>query len=99
MDAIDIPASEAVPLDSLSSGVHGMRILFVNVFAVETAGGWTLVDAGLAGSAGHIRRWAARHFGDAPPQGIVLTHGHFDHVGAIDALLATWDVPVFVHPD
>jgi glyoxylase-like metal-dependent hydrolase (beta-lactamase superfamily II) len=28
----------------------------------------------------------------------VLTHGHFDHVGALHALLEHWDVPVYAHP-
>jgi glyoxylase-like metal-dependent hydrolase (beta-lactamase superfamily II) len=61
--------------------------------------GWTLVDAGLRGSAGGIREWAREHCGDMPPSAIVLTHGHFDHVGALDGLLEHWDVPVYVHQD
>lgn len=32
------------------------------------------------------------------PQMILLTHGHWDHVGAIPALLAKWpDLPVYAH--
>jgi hypothetical protein len=27
----------------------------------------------------------------------MLTHGHFDHTGAIEDLLKTWDVPVYAH--
>jgi glyoxylase-like metal-dependent hydrolase (beta-lactamase superfamily II) len=27
----------------------------------------------------------------------VLTHGHFDHVGALEDLAETWDVPVYAH--
>jgi glyoxylase-like metal-dependent hydrolase (beta-lactamase superfamily II) len=43
---------------------------------------------------------AADRFGvDSRPAGIVLTHGHFDHVGALEALLAVWDVPVYAHTD
>lgn len=45
-----------------------------------------------------IRRAAREVVGsDAPPAAIVLTHGHFDHVGSLDALLQTWDVPVYAH--
>ncbi|MCX7846568.1 MAG: MBL fold metallo-hydrolase [bacterium] len=31
------------------------------------------------------------------PCGIALTHGHGDHIGAVAALRATWQVPLFVH--
>jgi len=97
MDKIEIPAEDTVPLDSIAAGVVGLRILFVNVFAVAGETGWTLIDAGLKGSAGRITRWAAEHFREAPPQAIVLTHAHFDHVGAIDDLLESWRVPVYAH--
>jgi glyoxylase-like metal-dependent hydrolase (beta-lactamase superfamily II) len=60
---------------------------------------WVLVDAGLPGSAGTIRRHAAEIFGsEARPAAIILTHGHFDHVGALLTLATEWDVPVYAHP-
>jgi glyoxylase-like metal-dependent hydrolase (beta-lactamase superfamily II) len=59
---------------------------------------WVLVDAGLAQGAAEILRVAAERFGvESRPTAIVLTHGHFDHVGALEALLAVWDVPVYAH--
>lgn len=99
MDKIEIPAEETVPLDAIATGVIGLRILFVNVFAVRGEAGWTLIDAGLNGSAGRIMRWARDHFGEMHPNAIVLTHAHFDHVGAIDTLLEAWNVPVYVHAE
>jgi glyoxylase-like metal-dependent hydrolase (beta-lactamase superfamily II) len=74
----------------------------VNVCFVGEAGapdrGWTLVDAGLPGSADRIRRAAAKLFGaESRPAAIVLTHGHFDHIGAIHTLVRDWDVPVYAH--
>ena len=32
------------------------------------------------------------------PRAILLTHGHFDHGGDVDRLLARWPVPVYCHP-
>ncbi|MBB6733686.1 MBL fold metallo-hydrolase [Cohnella zeiphila] len=77
---------------------HTVRIVNV-VFAGDPAtGDWVLVDAGLPNSAGMIVEAAERRFGTGrPPRGIVLTHGHFDHIGAIVDLIGYWGVPVLAH--
>ncbi|HET6785640.1 MAG TPA: MBL fold metallo-hydrolase, partial [Erysipelotrichaceae bacterium] len=31
--------------------------------------------------------------------GICLTHGHFDHIGAVDDLVDLYHCPVFIHND
>ncbi len=60
---------------------------------------WVLVDAGLSTYAGTIIEAADQRFGSlATPRCIVLTHGHFDHIGSLEALLERWDVPVYAHP-
>ncbi len=59
---------------------------------------WVLIDAGLPGTAGIIRKAAAARFGvGVKPKAIVLTHGHFDHVGALRDLAEGWDVPIYAH--
>src|SRR5690606_12734892 len=60
---------------------------------------WVLIDAGVVGSAAAIRRAAVARFGEhARPAAIVMTHGHFDHVGALRTLAEYWEVPIYSHP-
>ena len=79
------------------------RRLIVNVVyyggAGETGEGcWVLIDAGIPGSADAIAEAAASRFGNgARPTAIVMTHGHFDHVGALKELAELWDVPIYAH--
>ena len=86
--------------EPVAPGVARLGIVFVNVFALGEPGGpWLLVDAGLKGSAGYIRRVIERRFGDGSrPEAILLTHGHFDHVGSAPILAREWDVPLYAHP-
>ena len=57
-----------------------------------------LVDAGLPGRANQIIEAAEARFGaGAPPESIVLTHGHFDHAGSALRLAEYWDVPIYAH--
>lgn len=81
-----------------ADGVLRVRALMVNVFIVRTGGTWVLVDAGLRGFARTITEAAAAFTGSgAAPAAIILTHGHFDHIGSLEALLEQWDVPVYAH--
>lgn len=83
----------------IADGVLFLRTLMANLYLIKEGVSWVLVDAGLRGYADTIRSTAREFVGSiAPPVTIVLTHGHFDHVGSLPALLETWDVPVFAHP-
>ncbi len=77
------------------------RLTLVNVAFLGPAGapdrGWVLIDAGLPDSETEIQAAAVHRFGVSRPAAIVLTHGHFDHVGAAWALAERWDAPVYAH--
>ena len=100
LSSIPLPAHVTKDYDAVAPGVFGLRVVMVNVFAVAgPAGSWVLVDAGLYFAAKRIRRWAESHFGPGKkPTCIILTHGHFDHVGSLRELADEWDVPVYAHP-
>ena len=83
----------------IAEGVFCHRTLMVNVFVVRSGSSWVFVDAGLNGYAESIRSAARSSLGtDAPPSAIILTHGHFDHVGSLQQLLRSWSCAVHAHP-
>ena len=98
-----------IPMTSIESGVgkevatdlYCLTVQMVNVCFIgspESPNGWFLVDAGTPKSSDMILSEARKRFGDgAKPEAIILTHGHFDHVGTIFELLKEWDVPVYAH--
>lgn len=83
----------------ITDDVAGLTTLMVNVFFLGHANSddWVLVDCGIPPYAGKIIRTAGQRF-RGPPRAIVLTHGHFDHIGTVHTLLSHWpDVPVYAH--
>src|SRR5688572_8956338 len=85
---------------NVAPGVWGLKDVFVNLYMILNPfdGSWVLVDTGLKWSAPKIKKMAKQLFGGHPmPSSIVLTHGHFDHVGSLQKLLEEWNVPVYAH--
>lgn len=86
----------------IASDVAYRRLGIVNVVFFGAAGSgdrqWVLIDAGVVGTTGLISTAADERFGQmSRPAAIVMTHGHFDHVGALEELADRWDVPVYAH--
>ena len=83
---------------SVAAGVWRIKDIFVNMYIVSTERGWVLVYAGLKTSYPKIKSLVAKLFGEgARPDAIILTHAHFDHVGALKLLAEEGDVSVIAH--
>lgn len=102
-DRVITASKEAQLADNIfivAPGVWRMKDIFVNVFIIQNleSTNWILVDTGLKTSAPKIRNMVRTIFGsDARPSSIILTHGHFDHVGSVQELADDWGVPVYCH--
>lgn len=79
--------------------VWGIKDVMVNVYLIANPDkSWVLVDAGLKSTFARIKTAAAEIFGEGiPPVAVILTHGHFDHVGSLEAIIREWNVPVYTH--
>ncbi|GIO24065.1 MBL fold metallo-hydrolase [Oceanobacillus sp. J11TS1] len=97
-----------IPATSVNSG-YGVEVLpdiychtvqIVNICFVGNpeTNDFVLIDAGMPKSADKIIAVTEDRFGkNSRPKAIILTHGHFDHVGAAVDLVEHWKIPVYAH--
>lgn len=97
-----------IPATSIGTGVgvavvpdvfcHTIQIVNICLVGNPESGEFVLIDAGMPGSADDIMAATEERFGEGcRPKAILLTHGHFDHVGAIIELVKHWEIPVYAH--
>ena len=79
-------------------GVHRVEDAYTNWYLLEQDGRLTIVDTGVPsswGSLAGVLPQIGRTTGDV--EAVVLTHGHFDHLGFAERARRELGVPVFVH--
>ncbi len=97
-----------IPATSIKSGTgkevlpdlysHTVQIVNISLVGHPDTSDFVLIDAGMPQSANEIISVINERFGEGSrPKAIILTHGHFDHVGAIIELVQRWDVSVHAH--
>src|SRR5690625_2253304 len=96
-----------IPMTSVNSGtgkevkqdVYYYTDQIANIICIGNPDGkWFLVDAGLPNAAENIKSVVHDRFGkDSKLEAIILTHGHFDHVGGLADLIDEWNVSVYAH--
>lgn len=100
------PDEKIIPMTSVKSGkgltvlndLYQFTIQIVNIHCVGHKENFVLVDTGMPKMSKSLVNAIERNFGSGyQPKAIVLTHGHFDHVGSIIELLKKWDIPVYAH--
>ncbi len=86
----------------IAPGVHwySAGVVAGNIYFVQSASSWVLIDTATAGQGRRIREVAEALFGvGARPAAILLTHVHPDHSGSALELARAWDCPVYLHPE
>ena len=83
----------------VAPGIHRLEHAYVNCYLVEEEGAVTIVDAAFPSTWQHLLSALdaiGRSLTDV--KALVLTHGHFDHVGFAARAVRELQVPVWVHP-
>lgn len=97
-----------IPATSVGSGVgidilpdlyqYTIQIVNIVLYGEPQMKDFVLIDAGMPKSADEIISVVEERYGSkSRPKAIILTHGHFDHVGGIIELIERWGVPVYAH--
>ncbi|MBP2000011.1 glyoxylase-like metal-dependent hydrolase (beta-lactamase superfamily II) [Paenibacillus shirakamiensis] len=98
-----------IPVSSIGNGIgveilhdlfcHTIQIVNICLVGHPENKEFVLIDAGMPESSNEIISVIDHRFGvNSRPKAVILTHGHFDHVGGLIELIKHWNIPVYAHP-
>ncbi|WP_231570044.1 MBL fold metallo-hydrolase [Sporocytophaga myxococcoides] len=101
--------NKSIPVTSVSSGkgravsediyYYTDQIVNFILYGSSKEKDRVLIDTGMPNSSSVVLSAVKERFGEnRKPSAILLTHGHFDHVGGVVELIKEWNVPVYAHP-
>ncbi|WP_163539457.1 MBL fold metallo-hydrolase [Gracilibacillus sp. YIM 98692] len=84
--------------EEISDDIAYYRTILSNVVMIGAPDeDWVLVDTSIRKYHERILHACEKRYGNKPPKAILLTHGHFDHVGSAKKLAEYWNIPIYVH--
>ena len=104
MTSLDVAPPAPGTMQKLADDLYWMRFTLpfrlnhINLFALDTAAGWLLLDCGIKGDA-TAAQWQVMLDGPLagkPVAGIIVSHYHADHVGYAGALAALTGAPIYM---
>lgn len=93
------PVTQNILRMEVELDVAGLMTLPVNLWLVRGADGWTLIDSGPPESGDRVVAALSDATQGYGPSQVVLTHGHIDHAGGLQAIRMAWKTPVICHEE
>ncbi|WP_117169230.1 MBL fold metallo-hydrolase [Paraliobacillus sediminis] len=75
--------------------IHGMSLgqLGTNCYVIYKEREAIIIDPG--GDSDILREWLRKK--ELAPSAILLTHAHFDHIGAVESIRGFYQIPIYLH--
>jgi glyoxylase-like metal-dependent hydrolase (beta-lactamase superfamily II) len=91
------PVTQNILRMEIEIDVAGLMSIPVNLWLVRSSDGWTLIDSGPPGTGDKVVKALSDATQGYGPSQVLLTHGHIDHAGGLQAIQLAWKTPVICH--
>lgn len=91
------PVTQNILRMEVEFDVAGLTSISVNLWLIRSRDGWTLIDSGLPDTGDQVVAALSDATQGSGPSQVLLTHGHIDHAGGLQAIRMAWKTPVICH--